>query len=126
MLPSVQQSIAGTTERLRAAVAQFMSVDDMTLGEGKDFAVRFRGRLMLESTQAYAMAAESFRQLGYTPLFRKEGDTQIVLAMVGTINPGRSRAWINYVMFGLTVLSVWYTGASYGYAGPQPATASTT
>jgi hypothetical protein len=123
MLPSVQQSIAGTTDRLRAAAAQFMSIDDMTLGEGKDFAVRFRGRLMLESTQAYAMAAESFRPLGYTPLFRKEGDTHVVLAVVGTINPGPSRAWINFVMFGLTVLSVWYTGASLFYAGPQPATA---
>jgi hypothetical protein len=124
MLPSVQQPVAATTDGLRSAVQRFMSVDDMTLGEGKDFAVRFRGRLLMESTQAYAMAAESFRQLGYTALFRKEGDTHVVLAVAGTINPGPSRVWINYVMFGLTVLSVWFTGATYGATGALPTTAA--
>ena len=109
MLPTVQQPVAVSTDRLRAAAMQFMSIEDMTLGEGKDFAVRFRGRLMMDSTQAYALAAESFRPLGYTPLFRKEGDTHVVLAVAGTINPGPSRVWINYLMFGLTVLSVWYS-----------------
>lgn len=122
MLPSVQQTTTASTDRLRAAVGQFMSIEDMTLGEGKDYAVRFRGHLVMESTQAYGLAAESFRPLGYTPLFRKEGDTHVVLAVAGTINPGPSRVWINYLMFGLTVLSVWYTGSSYGYAADLPAT----
>ncbi len=120
MLTNVQQSTAVSTDRLRAAAAQFMSIEDMNLGEGKDYAVRFLGRLMFESTQAYAQAAESFRQLGYTPLFRKDGETHVVLALAGTINPGRSRVWINYLMFGLTLLSVWFTGSTYGYAGDMP------
>ncbi len=125
MLPMVQTTTAANIDRLRAAVQQFMSVDDMTLGEGKDYSVRFRGRLVMESTQAYAMAADSFRQLGYTPLFRKEGETHVVLAVIGTINPGPSRAWINYLMFGLTVVSVWFTGADYSNGcNPLPATAS--
>ena len=118
MLPTLEQVPAATTDRLRSAVGHFMSVDDTTLGEGKDFAVRFRGHLVMDSMQAYSMAAESFRPLGYTPLFRKDGDTHVVLALAGTINPGPSRLWINYLMFGLTVISVWFTGASYGYAGP--------
>lgn len=123
MLPTVQQPIAATTDRLRTVVARFMNIDDMTLGEGKDYAVRFRGRLHMESTQAYALAAQSFRELGYTPLFRKEGETHVVLAVSGTINPGPSRVWINYVMFGLTVISVWFTGAEYGNStGILPAT----
>jgi Peptidase family M50 len=123
MLPSVQPTTAVNIDRLRAAVQQFMSVEDMTLGEGKDFSVRFRGHLVMDSMQAYAMAAESFRPIGYTPLFRKDGDTHVVLAIVGTINPGPSRVWINYVMFALTVMSVWYTGATYGSSN-LPATAS--
>jgi len=118
MLTSVQPTTTEKTDRLRAAVQQFMSVEDMTLGEGKDFAVRFRGHLVMDSMQAYALAAESFRPLGYTPLFRKEGATHVVLALQGTINPGPSRVWINYVMFVLTVLSVWFTGASYGSSLP--------
>jgi hypothetical protein len=121
MLPSVQQTTAMDTDRLRAAVQRFMSVQDMTLGEGKDYAVRFRGRLVMDSIEAYALAAESFRPLGYTPLFRKDGETHVVLAAVGTINPGPSRVWINYLMFGITVLSVWFTGAVYESAGVFPA-----
>jgi len=123
MLPSVQPTTTESIDRLRAAVQQFLSVEDMTLGEGKDFAVRFRGHLVMDSMQAYSLAAESFRKLGYTPLFRKEGATHVVLALQGTINPGPSRVWINYVMFGLTVLSVWFTGATYG-SGNLPASVS--
>src|SRR5579859_224152 len=123
MLTTVQQTTPATSDRLRSAVSQFMSVDDMTLGEGKDYAMRFRGHLVMDSRQAYALAADSFRQLGYTPLFRKEGNTHVVLALAGTINPGPSRVWINYVMFALTVISVWFTGITYSYNGPQPATA---
>src|SRR5260221_11816723 len=114
MLPSVQSTTTVNTDRLRAAVQQFMSVDDMTLGEGKDFAVRFRGHLVMDSMQAYALAAESFRQLGYTPLFRNDGDTHMVLALTGTINPGPGRVWINYLRLALNVLSVCVTLTTYG------------
>ena len=113
MLPTLKPVAVATPDRLREAVSQFMSIEDMTLGEGKDFAVRFRGHLVMESTQAYALAAESFRPLGYTPLFRKDGEAHAVLAVAGTINPTPSRIWINYLMFGLTVLSVAWTGANY-------------
>jgi membrane-associated protease RseP (regulator of RpoE activity) len=109
---------------LRAAAARFMQIDDTTFGEGAEYQVRFRGRLLMESTQAYAMAAESFRALGYTPLFRKDGDTHVVLAVAGAPVPRPSRIWINYVMFGLTILSVLFTGASYSWTGDLPARAA--
>src|SRR5205085_1444253 len=106
------------------AAARFMQVDDTTMGEGADYQVRFRGRLLMESRQAYALAAESFRELGFTPLFRKEGETHVVLAVAGAPVPRPSRIWVNYVMFGLTVLSVLFTGASYGSDGTFPANAA--
>jgi membrane-associated protease RseP (regulator of RpoE activity) len=117
MLPSMQVNVA---ERLRVVCLQFMRVDDTTQGNGQNFTARFRGQLTMESTAAYARAAEGFRALGYTPLFRKEGDTHVVLAMPGVINPTPSRAWINGVMFALTVASVLFTGASYAFDGPVP------
>ncbi|MCC6187435.1 MAG: site-2 protease family protein [Anaerolineales bacterium] len=115
---------ADAADRLRAATAQFMQIDDTTSGEGGSYAVRFRGRLVTDSLAAYDLAARSFRDLGYTPLFRKEGNTHVVLAVAGTINPAPSRVWINWAMFGLTVLSVLLTGAMYGYQGDLPASAS--
>ncbi len=109
------------TNRLRAAAQQFMQIDDTTAGEGKDYALRFRGRLTQDSIAAYALAAKLFRQVGYTPLFRPEGDRHAVLALPGTIDPKPSRAWINLVMFLLTVVSVMLVGATYGYTGTTPA-----
>jgi membrane-associated protease RseP (regulator of RpoE activity) len=110
--------------RLRAAAAQFMTIDDTTYGDGERYAVRFRGRLVLDSAEAYKLAAEAFRPLGFTPLFRKEGDRHAVLALRGIINPPASRALINYALFLLTVLSVLFTGATYGWDGPLPSTAA--
>jgi membrane-associated protease RseP (regulator of RpoE activity) len=58
--------------------------------------------------------------LGYTPLFRKEGDDHVVLAVAGLNNPPPSNVGINIVLFALTVVSVLYTGASYGLTGSLP------
>ncbi len=86
MLTTTQPRVEAT-DRLRLATAEFMQIDDTTYGEGGQYAVRFRGRLTKESTQAYAQAADSFRALGYTPLFRNENGAHVVLAVPGTIDP---------------------------------------
>lgn len=106
--------------RLRAAAQQFMQVDDTTAGEGPEYAVRFRGRLTQDSVAAYATASRLFREAGYTPLFRPDGDRHAVLALRGTIDPKPSNALVNLVMFALTLLSVLFVGGSYGYAGDIP------
>jgi len=108
--------------RLRAAVQQFMQVDDTTEGEGPQYAVRFRGRLTQDSVTAYALAARLFREAGYTPLFRPDGDRHAVLAVKGTIDPKPSRVRINVLLFALTVISVLFVGGTYGYAGDAPTT----
>lgn len=110
--------------RLRAAVQQFMQIDDTTAGEGAEYAVRFRGRLTQDSVAAYALASQLFRAAGFTPLFRPDGDRHAVLALRGTIDPKPSRAWVNLLMFVLTVVSVLLVGGSYGYTGAFPATAA--
>ncbi|MGH2523319.1 MAG: site-2 protease family protein, partial [Anaerolineales bacterium] len=114
------------TDALRMAAAQVMEIHDTTLGDAPadKFAVRFRGRLTLDSLEAYKLVSEKFRALGYTALFRKDGDREAVLAVKGVINPPPSRVWINYLMFGLTVLSVLFTGAVYGNEGALPTTAA--
>jgi membrane-associated protease RseP (regulator of RpoE activity) len=114
--------ILESTDALRWAVAEVLEIRDTTLGDADKYVVRFRGRLKMDSIQAYARVSESFRALGYTALFRKDGEADAILAVNGVINPPPSRLWVNYVLFGLTILSVLFTGASYGYTGPNPAT----
>jgi hypothetical protein len=112
--------VTSETEALRAAAAQVMSIRDTTLGDAAQYAVRFRGRLVMDSVEAYARVAERFRALGHTAHFRMDGDDHAILAVKGVINPTPSKVWINAVMFGLTVLSMLWTGGTYGYEGDLP------
>jgi membrane-associated protease RseP (regulator of RpoE activity) len=105
---------------LRAAAERVMDIHDTTLGDGNPYVVRFRGRLRMDSIEAYALVSERFRPLGYTALFRNDGGSHAVLAVKGVIDPPASRIWVNYLLFGLTVLSVLWTGARYGYEGAPP------
>src|SRR3990172_6007296 len=114
-------TVLGTPEALQAAAAQVMRIEDTTYGDGKEFVVRFRGRLVIDPVEAYSLAAEKFRALGCTPLFRWDGDAHAIIALRGTLNPPASRAWVNYLMLALTALSVLFTGGVYGWAGPAPA-----
>jgi len=118
---------ADTTDALRAAALQVMTIEDTTFGdEQKGYTVRFRGRLTLDSIEAYARVSKTFHALGYTTLFRKDTATQLdaVLAVKGVIDPAPSRVWINGLMFALTILSVTYTGASYASSEAFPTTLS--
>jgi len=109
-----------STAALHVATQAFMDIADTTFGGADSYFMRFRGRLRLDSIEAYRLAAEKFRALGFTPLFRKEGEEQVVLAMKGTIDPPPSPVWVNYLMFALTVLSVWYVGADYEHQSVVP------
>ncbi len=119
MLPS-NYSVIDPTDLLRAAAERVMDIHDTTLGDGNPYVVRFRGRLRMDSIEAYALVSERFRPLGYTALFRNDGGSHAVLAVKGVIDPPASRIWVNYLMFGLTVLSVLFTGAVYYYEGRLP------
>jgi hypothetical protein len=99
---------------LRRAVPQVMQVDDVTSGRpDAEFLIRFRGRLMIDSEEAYDRLAPTFRQAGLTLLFRKEGDRHVVMGAAGVISPEPSNPWINLVMFILTLLSVILAGALF-------------
>jgi Zn-dependent protease len=119
MLPS-NYSVIDPTDLLRAAAERVMDIHDTTLGDGNPYVIRFRGRLRMDSIEAYALVSERFRPLGYTALFRNDGGSHAVLAVKGVIDPPASRVWVNYLMFGLTVLSVLFTGAVYYYEGRLP------
>jgi membrane-associated protease RseP (regulator of RpoE activity) len=119
MLPS-NYSVIDPTDLLRAAAERVMDIHDTTLGDGNPYVIRFRGRLRMDSIEAYSLVSERFRPLGYTALFRHDSGAHAVLAVKGVIDPPASRIWVNYLLFGLTVLSVLVTGGLYGYQGDVP------
>ena len=109
---------------LTLSVSRVFDIDDVTTGDGKKgYLVRYRGRLLAEdSAQAYDQLADALRPRDITPLFRKEKDQQVVLLTQGVIRPQPSKVWVNILLFGLTMLSVFFAGAYYTlgseYQGP--------
>ena len=115
-------------DELTLSVSRVFDIDDVTTGDGKQgYLVRYRGRLLAEdSVQAYDQLAEALQPSDITPLFRKEKDQHVVLLVPGVIRPQPSKTWVNILLFGLTMLSVFFAGAYYTlgteYQGPADLT----
>jgi membrane-associated protease RseP (regulator of RpoE activity) len=111
-------------DRFTPIIARMMLIEDVTWGDPKQgFLVRYRGRLYNEDTSAsYDTLSATFRPMDITPIFRQEADQHIVLLVRGVIKPKPSAAWVNLVLFGLTVITVLMAGAIYSfeYDGPLP------
>lgn len=106
-------------DTLTSRVSRVFNIEDITLGSEKlDYVARYRGRLRIDSAQAYDQLADSLRPMNITPLFRQDGEQQAVILVSGTINPRPSNLWVNIILFFLTVLSVIFAGALSAYNGP--------
>ena len=105
-------------DTLRAIVARVLRIEDVTIGNGKEFLMRYRGHLYDEdSAKAYDQLAEALRPYEITPLFRIENDQHAVLLTRGVIRPAPSNPVVNLVMFSLTVLTVFLAGTYYTLGG---------
>ncbi|MGA9192634.1 MAG: site-2 protease family protein [Anaerolineales bacterium] len=104
-----------------------MQIDDVTRGDRqRGFSVRFRGRLVGSSDQAFDLLEPAFERMGMTLLFREESQQHVILGVDGLVRPGPSDSRINIALFVITLLSVIYTGvvfanvSTYSAAVPQP------
>lgn len=110
---------AGTQEaapfrRLREAVSRVMKIEDVTTGgPNRDFAVRFRGRLMAKSDQAFEELEPVFREEGHTLLLRHDEGRHAVIGVPGFSEPEPSNPIVNLVLFLVTLLSVILAGALF-------------
>jgi membrane-associated protease RseP (regulator of RpoE activity) len=96
-----------------------MSVEDVTAGAEKDgYVARYRGRLHVDSQEAYRRLKPAFEQEGTTLLLRSEGARHVLLAVPGRIVPRASNPWVNLMLFLLTLGSVILAGGLYAYQGP--------
>lgn len=111
------------TDVLTSIVSRIFRVDEMTLGDPKrGYFLRYKGQLLTDSAQAYDRLSAALAPHNITPLFRVEAGRPIVLLVQGTIHATLGKAWVNILLFILTVFSVLLAGATY--AGVQ--TTSTT
>lgn len=112
--------VVGTlADRLLPAVRQVMQVQQVTAGGSRGpQAVLFRGRLMIDSQEAYARLEPVFAREGATLWFRVDGQDHLVVAAPGAAQARPSNPWVNLVLFAATLFSVILAGALYAYDGP--------
>jgi membrane-associated protease RseP (regulator of RpoE activity) len=104
---------------LTSIVRRFFRVDDITQGDpAKDFLVRYRGQLLMDSIEAFDGLSAALRPHNLMPLFRKDdNDGHIVMLVPNLPDPKPSNMWVNVILFLATVISVVFTGM--GYTDPE-------
>lgn len=108
------------TETLNNFVSRIFRIEDVTTGDpARGLIARYRGHLITEdSAAAYDQLAEQLKPYDITPLFRQEQGQQIIYLVPKRPEPRPARAWVNIVLFILTVFSVMLAGAQP--EGPVP------
>ena len=100
-------------EVLTTLVSRVFRINDVTTGDlQKGWLVRYRGYLTMDdSAAAYDQLAESLQPHGLMPLFRKEGNLQLIYLAPALPEVKQKPPTTNIVMFILTVFSVMLAGA---------------
>jgi len=95
-------------EVLNNYVSRVFRMEDVTAGDPQKWIVRYRGHLLGDDTVAlYDQLAEAVKSYGLTPLFRKEGGSQVIyLAPTPVIPKPSTRIYINVILFILTIFSM--------------------
>ena len=109
-------------EIYNALVKRIFRIEDVTIGGPKQgFIVRYRGRLIMEDSEAaYNLLAGQLKTYNLTPLFRWDGSQHAILLVPGMPHPRQSNPMVNLVLGILTLGSVLLTGALYGISEPLP------
>jgi membrane-associated protease RseP (regulator of RpoE activity) len=105
------------SRQLRAEIGDLFLVEDITSDFPTPGAVRFRGRLLVSPREAQAKLRARFEPYRLSPLLRREGDQDVLLAlpaMVPLAAPAAPRSvgrpWVNVVLFVATVFTVLLAG----------------
>lgn len=109
-------------EILHVLVARVFHADDVTMGDPqKNYIVRYRGYLLGDDSEsAYEHLTEALKPYGILPLFRMEDNRQVIYLIKGLPESKAPNKNVNLILFVLTLLSVLFAGAMYGYEGEAP------
>ena len=101
-----------STEALVDIVSEVMDVSNIVVGKDREL-LRIRGKLFVESDEAYDRLSVAMGQIGLTPLFRidKEDDLVIVIRSMPIEKIGNP--WLNILLFVVTLVTVLYAGSMH-------------
>jgi membrane-associated protease RseP (regulator of RpoE activity) len=99
------------TVRLQAELYDILAVSEVRSQGGPRSAITFSGRLLRDAESALATLMSRFHAHGYTPLIRRNGKQDVVVAVKGVFAPGRSRPWINLLLLVATIFTTTLAGA---------------
>ncbi len=109
------------TDVLTPLISRIFSIESITRGsQDQKYHVRYVGQLKKDSIEAYDELAAALKPHNFTPLFREEEGSQVILLMDGVIDPKPSNPRTNLILFILTLLSMLFAGALYSFDGPAP------
>ncbi len=97
--------------RLRLELDGLFAIAQVTYPTRRDEPIRYVGRLLLPADEAFPQLQDRLARLAYTPMLRQEGADDVLLVIPGLFRATRSRAWINAVLFVLTVFTTLLAGA---------------
>lgn len=97
--------------RLQAELIDVFAVSDIQAHEGPHSNIAFTGRLLRDAESVLSTLLSRFGRLGYTPLIRRIGQSDVVVAVEGVVTPGRQRAWINLLLLAATIVTTTLGGA---------------
>jgi len=98
-------------------VQQEFNITDVVYGKGdaNSIIAKFTGTLKNPDSEiAYANMEAALKPLKLLPLFRLEGENQVVLLVPELERPKKANPRLNLVLFILTIISVLFTGGLYG------------
>ncbi len=104
-------------DQLAAALRGLFVITEARVLYPPDQVIAFEGYLQTDPDSAFEILRPRFEALGYTPILRRHGRIDQIIAQVGVFRPARTRPWINLALFLATVATTVWAGALYGGEG---------
>lgn len=98
--------------QMHAAVSEVLFVETEEWTPGSAISASYTGTLIVESEAAYTQLDEKFKALNHVPILAEQNGKHVIRAIRGRFNLRPREWWPNALLFGLTVLSLLYVGAS--------------
>ncbi len=111
---STQQEAIGSLEalaELRSTLNSVMILESHTSLDNGGY--EFRGRLTVDSGEAFDHIYERFTALGYTPALFRRDEQEVVVAQRGVVAPKKANPRTNIILLILTIISTLFVGALY-------------